>query len=116
LTFALASVALPLRYGAPLLGADLPESMKLAAVGWHCRRRPHVPSFYSERGIFQWFLPQSDNLHKLLWDGHFYLAFPFFGLILLHVAAALFHALVRRDGVFEKMASVMTSDEVAPAE
>ena len=32
------------------------------------------------------------------------------------VAAALFHALVRRDGVFEAMASVLPADEVAPAE
>ena len=61
-------------------------------------------------------LPQSDSLHALLWDAHFYLAFVFFALILLHVAAALFHALVRRDGVFEAMASVSTHDEVAPAE
>jgi cytochrome b561 len=61
-------------------------------------------------------LPQSDSLHTLLWDAHFYLAFAFFALILLHVAAALFHALVRRDGVFETMASVLTSDEAAPAE
>ena len=49
-------------------------------------------------------LPQSDSLHALLWDAHFYLAFAFFALILLHVAAALFHALVRRDGVFQTMA------------
>jgi cytochrome b561 len=36
----------------------------------------------------------------------------------MHVAAALFHALIRRDGVFEAMASVSasTSDKVAPAE
>ena len=36
----------------------------------------------------------------------------------MHVAAALFHALVRRDGVFETMASVSVSarDEVNPAE
>jgi cytochrome b561 len=34
----------------------------------------------------------------------------------MHVGAALFHALVRRDGVFETMASVSTHDEVAPAE
>jgi len=61
-------------------------------------------------------LPLSDSLHTLLWNAHFYLAFAFFGLILLHVAAALFHALVRRDGVFEAMASVSTQDEVAPAE
>src|SRR5207302_444798 len=47
--------------------------------------------------------------------GHFYLAFAFFALILLHVAGALFHALVRRDGVFETMASAVTYGEVAPA-
>ena len=54
-------------------------------------------------------LPQSDRLHTLLWDAHFYLAFVFYALILLHVAAALFHALVRRDGVFEAMAPVSSS-------
>jgi cytochrome b561 len=61
-------------------------------------------------------VPQSDTLHALLWDAHFYLAFAFFALILMHIAAALFHALVRRDGVFEAMASVQVQDEVAPAE
>jgi cytochrome b561 len=61
-------------------------------------------------------LPQSDSLHTLLWDVHFYLAFAFFALILLHVAAALFHALVRRDGVFETMAPVVTYNKAAPAE
>jgi cytochrome b561 len=44
----------------------------------------------------------------------------FFALILLHVAAALFHALVRRDGVFETMVpvsahAVSTHDGVAAA-
>jgi cytochrome b561 len=43
------------------------------------------------------------ELHTLLWDAHFFLAFAFFALILLHLAAALFHKLVRRDGVFEAM-------------
>jgi cytochrome b561 len=61
-------------------------------------------------------LPQSDRLHTWLWDAHFYLAFALFALVLMHVGAALFHALVRRDGVFETMASVSTHDEVAPAE
>jgi hypothetical protein len=51
------------------------------------------------------------HLQTLLWDAHFYLAFAFFALILLHVAAALFHALVRRDGVFETMASLVTYGE-----
>ena len=50
-------------------------------------------------------LPQSDSLHTLLWNAHFYLAFAFFALILLHVAAALFPCArptrrrVRGDGV-----------------
>ena len=61
-------------------------------------------------------LPQSDSLHTLLWDAHFYLAFLFFALILMHLAAALFHALVRKDGVFEAMAPAPTHDEAAPAE
>jgi cytochrome b561 len=62
-------------------------------------------------------LPQSDRLHSLLWSAHFYLAFVFFGVILLHIVAALFHALVRRDGVFEAMtlAFVTTHDKVASA-
>ncbi|MGO9238904.1 MAG: cytochrome b, partial [Methylocella sp.] len=38
------------------------------------------------------------------------LAFAFFAVILLHVAAALFHALVRRDGVFQSMAPTPSHD------
>jgi cytochrome b561 len=32
---------------------------------------------------------------------HTLLAYMFFATILLHIAAALFHALIRRDGVFQ---------------
>ena len=59
--------------------------------------------------------PQSDTLHTALWNAHFYLAFVFFAVVLMHVAAALFHALVRRDGVFEAMGPRLTHDEIAPA-
>ena len=61
-------------------------------------------------------VPQSASLHTLLWNAHFYLAFLFFALILMHLAAALFHALIRRDGVFDAMGPHLTHDEVAPAE
>ena len=37
-------------------------------------------------------------------NAHRWIAFAFFALILLHLAAGLFPALVRRDGVFESMA------------
>lgn len=61
-------------------------------------------------------LPQSDSLHTLLWSAHFFLAFLFFALILMHFAAALFHALVRRDGAFETIAPVPRRDELSAAE
>ena len=132
LVLALIRLALRLRYGAPSLPADLPVPMKLAAVGshyalyalmigmpllgWGMLSAAVYPIVLFGGWYLPQILPQSDFLHTLLWDAHFYLAFAFFALILLHVAAALFHALVRHDGVFEAMASVLPSDEVAPAE
>ncbi len=121
-----------LRYGAPSLPANLPEPMKLAAhlshyalyalmigmplIGWAMLSAAAYPVVLFRGMRLPAILPQSDSLHALLWDAHFYLAFVFFALILLHVAAALFHALVRRDGVFEAMAPVPAHDEVAAAE
>jgi cytochrome b561 len=114
-----------LRDGAPSLPADLPEPMRLAAhlshyalyilmigmplIGWAMLSAAAYPVVLVWGVHLPALLPQSDSLHTLLWDAHFYLAFAFFALILLHVAAALFHALVRRDGVFEAMAPVPVS-------
>ena len=122
LLLALIRLALRLRYGAPPLPTDLPEPMKLAAqgshyalyalmigmplIGWGMLSAAAYPVVSLGGWHLPAILPQSDSLHTLLWDAHFYLAFAFFALILLHVAAALFHALVRRDGVFQTMASV----------
>jgi cytochrome b561 len=39
----------------------------------------------------------------VLWRAQVILALLLYAVILVHVAAALFHALVRRDGVFEAM-------------
>ena len=132
LVLVLVRLALRLRHGAPSLPADLPEPMKLAAegshyalyalmiamplLGWGMLSAAEYPVVSFRGWHLPPILPQSDSLHTLLWDAHFYLAFAFFALILLHVAAALFHALVRRDGVFETMASVLPSDGIAPSE
>jgi cytochrome b561 len=121
-----------LRYGAPPLPADMPVPMRLAAhlshlafyllmigmplIGWAMLSAAAYPVVLFGGVHLPAILPQSDTLHALLWNAHFYLAFAFFALILAHVAAALFHALIRRDGVFEAMASVSTRDESAPAE
>jgi cytochrome b561 len=132
LVLALIRVAVRLRNGAPPLPTDLPKPVRLAAhlshlafyllmigmplIGWAMLSTASYPIVLFGGVHLPPILPQSDSLHALLWDAHFYLAFAFFALILGHVAAALFHALIRRDGVFESMASASTRDEVAPAE
>ena len=126
LVLALIRLAVRLRYGAPPLPADLPALMKLGAYLSHYALYALMIAMPLLGLTMQWtgaypivlyggiqlptLLPQSDALHTLLWNAHFYLAFAFFAVILLHVAAALFHALVRRDGVFESMAPTPTHD------
>jgi cytochrome b561 len=120
LVLAVVRLLVRMRYGAPSLPADLPEPMKLAAylshyafyvlmiglplIGWGMLSAAGYPVVLFDGVHLPAILPQSDSMHALLWNGHFYLAFAFFALILVHVAAALFHALIRRDGVFEAMA------------
>ena len=130
LVLALIRLAVRLGYGAPPLPADLPEPMKLAAqlshyalyalmigmplLGWGMLSAAAYPVVLFGGIRLPAILPPSDGVHTLLWDAHFYLAFVFFAVVLLHIAAALFHALVRRDGVFEAMAPVPTHHAVAP--
>ena len=56
-------------------------------------------------------VPVNPSLHALLWHAHYYLAFAFFALILMHVSAILFHKLIRNDGIFETMAPIATHDQ-----
>jgi cytochrome b561 len=127
LVLALIRLALRLYYGAPALPADLPEPMKLAAnlsqcifyvlmismplIGWAMLSAAANPVVLFGSVHLPSIVPVSPSLHTLLWHAHYYLAFAFFGLILMHVAAILFHKLVRNDGVFEKMASVSIHDQ-----
>ena len=134
LMLALIRLVVRLRYGAPALPPVMPEPMKLAAylshyalyalmigmplIGWAMLSAAPYPVTVFGAVHLPAILPQSDRLHSLLWSAHFYLAFVFFGVILLHIAAALFHALVRRDGVFESMAPAFgtINERVASAE
>jgi cytochrome b561 len=105
--------------GAPPLPSDLPPLMKFAAhashwalyalmfamplIGWGMLSAAgdpvvvagiHLPSI----------LPMDGAMHGVLRQAHTWLALVLFALVLAHLAAALFHALVRGDGVFESMA------------
>ena len=132
LVLALIRLVVRLRYGAPPLPLDLPEPMKLAAylshyalyalmiamplIGWAMLSAAEYPVVLWPAVWLPRIMPLNPSLHTLLWNAHFYLAFLFFALILMHLAAALFHGLIRRDGVFDSMAPTLTHDEVAPAE
>ncbi|MBS7458647.1 cytochrome b [Coralloluteibacterium stylophorae] len=48
--------------------------------------------------------PHDPDIYAVLRAAHGWLAYALFAVVLLHVAAALFHGLVRRDGVLSSMA------------
>lgn len=118
LVLAIVRLGIRLYLGAPPLPLDLPEPMKLAAklshfalyalmilmplIGWGMLSAADYPAVVLGTTLPSP-LPHSVALHAALWDAHRALAMCFFALILMHVAGGLFHALVRRDGVFESM-------------
>jgi cytochrome b561 len=59
-------------------------------------------------------LPQNAALYAGLRQLHTALAYLFFATFLAHFGAALLHGLIRRDGVFESMASVSPSRPLPP--
>jgi cytochrome b561 len=124
LVLALIRLAVRLRSGTPPLPRDLPAPMKLAAhlshyalyalmialplIGWAMLSAGGYPVEMWGGVRLPPIAPPSDSLHTRLWHAHVILALLFFAMILMHVAAALFHALVRRDGVFDAMAPTPT--------
>jgi len=106
--------------GVPPLPADLPRAQALAAnsshfvlyslliamplVGWGMLSAGGYPVVLYGSLHLPAILPHDDRLHAILLTTHIVLAYMFFATILLHVAAALFHAWIRRDGVFRAMA------------
>ncbi|BAN26145.1 cytochrome b [Caballeronia insecticola] len=119
LVLALIRLVVRITRGAPPLPANMPEPMKLAAhlshyafyalmiglplLGYGMLSAADYPVVVFGVRLPS-LLPHSNSLHTLLWNAHKFLALCFFALIVVHLAAALFHALVRRDGVFHAMA------------
>ena len=110
------------RLGAPALPDDLPRAQALAAklshvvlyallivmplVGWGMLSAGGYPVVLYGSLHLAKILPHDDQLHAVLLTTHIVLAYMFFATILLHVAGALFHGLIRRDGVFRAMAGI----------
>ncbi|MGI4758955.1 MAG: cytochrome b [Janthinobacterium lividum] len=128
LMLAIIRLAMRVAYGAPALPRDMPLMMRLAAdssqyvfyalmlamplIGWGMlSASSHPVVLFGSVHLFP-ILPVSETLYTLLRQAHVYLAFAFYGLILMHVGALLFHKFVRKDGVFEAMVPVLTPNQV----
>jgi len=127
--FILAVIRLILRivYPTPALPKDMPPMMRFAAessqyvfyllmlamplLGWATLSAASHPVILYGGLHLPAILPVSETLYPLLRIAHVYLAFAFYALILMHAAALLFHKFVRKDGVFESMAPVLTPNQ-----
>nr|WP_315383192.1 cytochrome b/b6 domain-containing protein [uncultured Sphingomonas sp.] len=121
LILVLVLLRLPLRLatGAPALPDDLAPLQKriawgshvllyatlfaLPLIGWGMLSAGGYPVRLGGGIVLPPILPHDLALYALLRAAHTAVALAFFALILLHLAAALMHGLVRRDGVLRSM-------------
>lgn len=110
-----------LRHRPPPLPADLPAVQVLAAkashwllytlmfamplVGWSMVSASGFPVTMFGGFALPPIAPHNATVYAVLRSAHTWLALLLFATVLMHLAAALFHAWVRRDGVFPSMAS-----------
>jgi cytochrome b561 len=106
----------------PQLPAQMPSGLRLIAhashwllyalmfalplVGWAMLSSAGYPVVLFGPVHLPAILPHSDTVYASLRSLHTVLAFVLFATFLAHVAAALVHALIYRDGVFQSMASL----------
>lgn len=109
-----------LRSPAPPLPDNLPSPLKFAAksshvllyilmislplVGWGMLSAGGFPiPLWGQSVLLPPILPHDPALWSQLRHLHSILAFALFGLVLVHIGAALFHGLIRRDDVLRSM-------------
>lgn len=106
--------------GAPPLPSDLPAWQRVGAhashlalyalmiamplIGWSMLSAGGYPVVLFGGVHLPPIVPHDVTLYAWLRSAHTWLALVLFATVLLHLAAALFHALIRRDGVLASMA------------
>ena len=109
-----------LRHPPPPLPADLPPIQVFAAkashwllyglmfamplIGWSMLSAGGYPVTMFNSFALPPIAPHDATVYAVLRTAHTWLALLLFATVLMHLSAALFHAWVRRDGVFESMA------------
>jgi cytochrome b561 len=105
----------------PPLPANLPLIQRLAAhashmvlyvlmfvmplLGWSMLSAEGYPIVLFGSWQLPPILPQQEAVYAVLRRSHTILAYVLFVAVMMHLAAALYHGLIRRDGVLESMAS-----------
>ena len=82
----------------------------LPLVGWAMLSAAHIPVVLYGSLHLPPIVPANAALYATLRTAHTVLALLLFLTFLAHLGAALMHALIFRDGVFESMASLKPSD------
>ena len=124
LVLALVRLVVRLTHRAPPLPADLPAWQAAAAkashlilyalmiamplIGWAMQSAGGYPVVLTKTIVLFPIAPHDIALYALLRTAHGLFAYAFFLVILGHLSAALVHAWIRRDGVFESMAGGRT--------
>lgn len=109
-----------LRHPPPPLPIDLPRVQVFAAkashgllyslmfamplIGWSMLSAGGYPVMLFRGFTLPPIAPHDATVYAVLRSAHSWLALLLFATVLMHLAAALFHAWVRRDGVFPSMA------------
>ena len=122
LVLAVLRLAVRLRNRPPPLPADLPALQKLAAhashyllyglmlamplVGWAMLSAGGYPVMLSHSLRLPSIFPANATAFAILRHAHAWLALLLLLTFLAHLAAALYHALIRRDGVFSSMTGI----------
>lgn len=107
------------RHAPPPLPAELPQRQRVAArgshgllyglmlalplIGWAMLSASGDPVMLGASIRLPAIVPVDPRLFAILRQAHSALALLLFGLVLIHLAAALHHGLIRRDGVFSTM-------------
>jgi cytochrome b561 len=120
LVLAIVRLAVRLRHRPPPLPAGLPLGLRLAAqashvllyalmlalplLGWAMLSAGGYPVMLGASLRLPPIAPESGVLFAWLREAHRYLAWLLFLTFLAHMSAALFHGLIRRDGVLQAMA------------
>ena len=120
LALVIVRIAARLKRGAPRLPADLPAWQRAGAhashlalyalmiaiplIGWSMLSAGGYPIVLYGGVHLPPIAPHDVTLYAWLRAAHTWLALALYATVLLHLGAALFHALIRRDGVLASMA------------